>query len=63
MPIGTGLLGNMAEGTKAYIRQGITADLGVTGDDFIHNITRVRCEERLALGVTRPSALLKITGL
>lgn len=63
MPVGTGLLGNMAEGVQAFIRQGITTDMGVSADDFVKNITRVRCEERLALGVTRPSALLKLTGL
>lgn len=63
MPVGTGLIGNMAEGVQAFIRQGITTDLGVSADDFVKNITRIRCEERIALGVTRPSALLKITGL
>ncbi|BCW76260.1 phage major capsid protein [Arthrobacter sp. NicSoilB11] len=63
MPVGTGLIGNLAEGTQAFIRQGITTDMGVSTDDFVKNITRVRCEERLALGVTRPTALLKITGL
>lgn len=63
MPVGTGLIGNMKEGVQAFIRQGITTDVGVSADDFVKNITRVRCEERIALGVTRPSALLKITGL
>ncbi|MGM9474339.1 phage major capsid protein [Pseudarthrobacter sp. YS3] len=63
MPVGTGLIGNMAEGVQAFIRQGITTDIGVSADDFVKNITRIRCEERIALGVTRPSALLKITGL
>jgi HK97 family phage major capsid protein len=60
---GTALLGNLAEGVKGYVRQGLTLDIGVSGDDFIHNITRVRCEERIAVGVNRPAALVKITGL
>jgi HK97 family phage major capsid protein len=60
---GTALLGNLTEGVKGYVRQGLTLDLGVSGDDFIHNITRVRVEERIAVGVNRPAALVKITGL
>lgn len=60
---GTALLGNLAAGVKGYVRQGLTLDLGVSGDDFIKNITRVRCEERIAVGVNRPAALVKITGL
>lgn len=60
---GTALLGNLAEGVKGYVRQNMTLNIGVSGDDFIHNITRVVAEERIAVGVNRPAALVKITGL
>jgi len=60
---GTALLGNLKEGVQGYVRQGLTVDVSSSGDDFIHNITRVRAEERIAVGVNRPAALVKITGL
>jgi HK97 family phage major capsid protein len=60
---GTALLGNLTEGVKGYVRQGLTLDIGVSTEDFVRNITRVRAEERIAVGVHRPAALVKITGL
>jgi hypothetical protein len=36
---------------------------GTDAGDFTKNIVRWVCEERFALAVERPTALLKITGL
>lgn len=61
--VGTGLAMNTEIAAAAHIRQGITlqADYGQTG--FEKNQTAFRCEERIALAVPRPSAIIKITAL
>jgi hypothetical protein len=61
--VGTGLAMNTELAAAAHIRQGITlqTDYGQTG--FEKNQTAFRCEERLALAVPRPSAIIKITAL
>ncbi len=64
MPAGTGLVANLALGTQAFVRQGFVLDTSnAAGDDFTHNVTRFRAEERITLGVSRPSALVRVTGL
>jgi len=64
MPAGTGLVANLALATQAFIRQGFVLDTSNSaGNDFTYNLTRFRAEERLALGVSRPSALVRVTGL
>lgn len=60
---GTALLGNFREAVAAYVREPLNISAGVNADDFISNLTRFRCEERLAVGARRPAALLKVTGL
>jgi hypothetical protein len=37
--------------------------VGYMNDDFVRNLTRYVAEERLALCVTRPSAVLAISNL
>jgi len=60
---GTALALNTDAAAHAYVRQGIViqTDFGQTG--FEKNQTAFRCEERLALAVPRPSAIVKVTGL
>jgi len=64
MPAGTGLVANLAMATTAFIRQGPVMDTtNSSGTDFVYNITRFRIEERLALGIQRPAALCKVSGI
>jgi HK97 family phage major capsid protein len=61
---GTAVVANFTEAAQVFIRQGITVEMSNSADsDFTHNQTAIRCEERLALGVARPSAIVKVTGL
>ena len=59
---GTALVGN-AEAATAAIRQGLTVQANFNADDFVHNRTTLRAEERLMLLVPRPTALIKVIGL
>ncbi|MES2093827.1 MAG: phage major capsid protein [Actinomycetota bacterium] len=62
--LGTALMGNFEIGTQGYLREGITlTSSNSSGSDFTNNLTRYLVEERLTVGVARPSAFVKITGL
>jgi HK97 family phage major capsid protein len=64
MPVGTALVGAFAESTAAYLRAGIRIDATNGGaEQFKHNTTLVRAEERLSLTVPRPAGLVKLTAL
>ena len=64
MPVGTALVANLEQGAQAFIRQGPVLEMSnQSGTSFTTNTTLIRCEERLALGSPRPSALLKVTGI
>lgn len=41
-----------------YNRQGVTVEMGYVNEDFTKNLVTIRAEERLGLGVERPSAIL-----
>jgi HK97 family phage major capsid protein len=47
----------------AIIRESISLRQGTNADDFTRNLLRWVCEERLALAVERPQAVLQLTGL
>ena len=47
----------------AYVRQGLIVQTDFGADGFEHNTTSLRCEERVALAIVKPSAAIKITGL
>ena len=64
--LGVALMGNFAEAARLYVNQPPVVEIhpnagGTT--EFISNQTLVRCEERLALAVPRPTSLISITGL
>jgi len=40
-----------------YNRQGATVEMGFVGSDFTNNLVTIRAEERLGLGVDKPSAI------
>lgn len=61
---GTGLVGNFQIGAQGFIREGFTLTASnQSGTDFTTNLTRYLAEERITVGVARPSAFVKITGL
>jgi HK97 family phage major capsid protein len=60
---GAGLLLDTNKFGKVLVREGISVQTGYSNDDFSRNVTRFVVEERLALAVERPTAVLTITGL
>jgi HK97 family phage major capsid protein len=60
---GTGILLDTSKFGRAIIRGPIMIYIGWTNDDFTRNIRRFVSEERVAMAVTRPSAINIITDL
>lgn len=58
MPVGSFLLGGLDLAAKVYTRRDATVELGYDGDDFTRNLLTMLGEERLALAVRRPEALV-----
>lgn len=58
MTPGKFLVANIAQSCELYARQGATVEMGYVNDDFTKNLVTIRVEERLGLGVRRPSAIL-----
>ena len=58
MPSGSFLIGALARSAVVYARQGATVEMGYVNDDFTKNLVTIRVEERLGLGVERPSGIL-----
>ena len=63
MSDGFGLLLDSQKMGRALIREGIVMHQGFSGTDFVSNIARYVFEERLALAVERPQAVLAISNL
>ncbi len=62
--IGTVLVADAGKAAMVYVRQGLSIETTpYNTDDFTHNLTRFRCEERLALATPRPAAMCIVTGL
>jgi hypothetical protein len=62
-PVGKGLLLDSTKCGYVGVREPIAIRTGWSGDDFTRNLLRFVAEERLVLCVTRPSAVLAISGL
>ena len=60
---GDGILVDTTKFGRVAVRETLGLRIGFTNDDFTRNIVRTVAEERLALCVERPSAILHITGL
>jgi HK97 family phage major capsid protein len=58
MPQGSFLIGALQGSTMVYNRQGATVEMGYVNDDFTKNLVTIRVEERLGLGVERPTGIL-----
>lgn len=63
MTAGAGALIDSSKFGTVHLREGLTLQTGTANDDFTKNQTRFVGEERLALAVVRPAAVLSITGL
>ncbi|MDP9343041.1 MAG: phage major capsid protein [Actinomycetota bacterium] len=65
MPAGTGIVANLKLAATAYVRESPRVDTNPNGGlaEWKANIVLFRAEERLALAVERPKAIVKVTGL
>lgn len=52
------LVGALDRAAVLYNRSGAVIEMGYVNADFTNNLVTIRCEERLALGVEVPSAIL-----
>jgi HK97 family phage major capsid protein len=58
-----GLLVDTTRYGRAVVREPLSMRIGWANDDFVKNILRTVCEERLNNAIERPTAICKITGL
>lgn len=58
IPAGFFLIGSLRTAAVIYQREGAVIEMGFVNDDFTRNLITIRAEERLGLGVDRPSAIL-----
>lgn len=63
MAAGAGALIDTRKFGNVHLREGLSLQTGTNNDDFTKNLTRFVGEERLALAVQRPAAVLSLTGL
>jgi HK97 family phage major capsid protein len=62
--LGTALVGNFGQGAQIYRRGGVSVEATNSHSDlFVKDITMLRAEERLGLGVYRPAAFTAVSGL
>lgn len=52
------IIGAMRNSAVVFNRSGAVVEMGYVNDDFSKNLVTIRAEERLGLGVDRPSAVL-----
>jgi HK97 family phage major capsid protein len=61
---GTALVGNFRESAHIWRRSGVTVEATNSHSDyFVKNLSMLRAEERLGLGVFRPTAFTEVRGL
>ena len=58
MAAGKFLIGQLNGSALVYNRSGAVVEMGYVNDDFTKNLVTIRVEERLGLGVDRPTGLL-----
>ena len=58
MLAGKFLVGAIDASAVLYTRQGATVEMGYVNADFTNNLVTIRVEERLGLGVERPSGIM-----
>ena len=52
------IIGSFRSTVVLYERQGAVVEMGYAGSDFTNNLVTLRAEERLGLGIERPTAVL-----
>jgi HK97 family phage major capsid protein len=61
---GTALVGNFGQSAHIWRRSGVTVEATNSHSDFfVKNLSMLRAEERLGLGVFRPTAFTEVRGL
>ncbi|MDP9235169.1 MAG: DUF1326 domain-containing protein [Actinomycetota bacterium] len=61
---GTALVANLASAAVVFVRESPRLETFIGGSaEFAANVRMIRAEERLALTVVRPAAIVKVTGL
>jgi len=61
---GTALVGNFGQSAHIWRRSGVTVEATNSHSDyFVKNLSMLRAEERLGLGVFRPVAFTEVRGL
>jgi HK97 family phage major capsid protein len=63
VPAGTGLVVNAGQAATVYVRRDIQVQVGTSGDQWQRNLRAFIAEERLALAVKRPGAIVSVTDL
>ena len=64
IPAGTGIVFDTSQAVLAWTRLGLTMGVNQFGDtEWTNNLVSFRVEERIAIGVRRPSAVVTVTGL
>jgi hypothetical protein len=58
-----GLLIDTTKFGRAIVREPLSMRIGWSNDDFVRNVLRTVCEERLNLAVERPTSILHLTNL
>lgn len=58
MTAGSFIIGNLRNSAVLYQRENAVVEMGYVGSDFTNNLITIRCEERLGLGVERPSGIM-----
>jgi HK97 family phage major capsid protein len=62
--LGTALVGNFGQGAHIWRRGGVSVEATNSHSDlFVKDITMLRAEERLGVGVYRPAAFTAVSGL
>jgi HK97 family phage major capsid protein len=62
--VGTALVIDTTQAVVAWTRMGLRTDVNYYGNtEFNSNQVTFRVEERIAIGVPRPTAIAKVTGL
>jgi hypothetical protein len=60
---GDGLLLDTSKYGRCIVREPLSMRIDWANDDFVRNILRTVCEERLNNAIERPTAVMHITGL
>ena len=62
--VGTAAIMDTAQAVQGWVRMGMIVEMNRYGtEEWTKNLVSFRAEERIAVGVTRPTGIIKVTGL